>query len=60
MGETGNFHLHLALTFRCLYERLDLLDEVLDRVGGSLQLLLVAVQGVAEVGRVLEQGGFTK
>ncbi len=47
--------MHLALTFRCLNERLDLLDEVLDRVGGSLQLLLVAVQGVAEVGRVLEQ-----
>ncbi len=47
--------MHLVLTFRCLYERLDLLDEVLDRVGGSLQLLLVAVQGVAEVGRVLEQ-----
>ena len=45
------------VTFGSVEEVLDLLDELFDVVGRPLEFLFVRVQGVPEVGRVLEALG---
>ena len=47
----------MSLTFCRRQQTLDLLDEVLDGQRGPLQLLLVRVQRIPEVGAVLEAVG---